>query len=76
MDYKCKNCNANLTHEDDFCPNCGKKVENNVAIKSSSEKISNDIKSNIKSVKTFQYIILVLVLVLLIFNIIYHFLRS
>lgn len=71
MDYKCKNCNANLTHEDDFCPNCGKKVENNVAIKSSSEKISNDIKSNIKSVKTFQYIILVLVLVLLIFNIIY-----
>ena len=71
MENKCQKCKASLTHEDIFCPNCGQKVDNSTAINFSSEKISNDIKSNIKSVKIFQYIILVLIFSVILFNIIY-----
>ena len=71
MENKCKKCNSDLTHEDVFCPNCGQQVENLITKKLPSEKFSNDIISNIKSVKTFQYIILASVLVIILFNIIY-----
>lgn len=71
MENKCKNCNSNLNYNDIFCPHCGQKTENSINGQTISEQISKDIRKNIKKLKLYQYIIICLFFIIVIFNIAY-----